>query len=70
MSVVEELTRQAVHKRDHDHPRAASHCDCAVETVSLGHMCFVVCHDCRFDSPLMPLGAARDIALRHCCPTQ
>lgn len=49
--VLERCTRQAAHRRDHDHGRREGACrPHAVEVVHLGRFAMVVCHDCGQDT--------------------
>lgn len=66
MSLVEQLTRAAVHRRDHQHGDRHP-CGHAVEVISLGAQDFAACHDCGWDSPLLDPASARAAGQGHCC---
>lgn len=70
MTRVEELTRQAVHRRDHTH--SASGCATPMETVSFGSSYFVACHDCGWDTVLVGREHAHTLAQQHAnlCPSR
>lgn len=66
-TLVEALTRQAVHKRDHDHPLDQS-CSDPVECVSFGStLWFAICHDCAEETPLTDHAHVLDYARSHHC---
>lgn len=66
-TIVETLTRDAVHKRDHAHPNG-QHCSDPVECIAFGAtLWFAVCHDCRCETPLLSHDAALHFASDHHC---
>lgn len=64
MDTMERCTRQAAHRRDHDHSHRDGGCrPHAVEVVHLGRAAMVVCHDCGQDTGFgIPLQAERTAA--------
>lgn len=71
MPVVEVLTREAAHKRDHgfhDDSSVDYNCGSCFEIIFLGCSCFCVCHDCGFDTPLVNEQYAEYIKAGHRCP--
>jgi hypothetical protein len=72
MSIIESMTRQAAHRRDHgfhnDPSLDYNNCASCFEIIFLGTSCFCVCHDCGFDTPLVPEQQAEGIKAAHCCP--
>lgn len=62
---VADCTRQAAHRRDHQHTGATEchpHC---VEVVRLGREAVAVCHDCCADSGFLPQRDAEKLAEEH-----
>ena len=68
MTAVEELTRQAAHRRDHVHPEGAVPCALVAEVICLGRGCFVVCHHCGMETGLLGPREAQAVADGHACP--
>jgi len=64
-ALVEACTAEAVHRRDHHHPVAASCHPHVVEVVHLGQRAVVVCHDCESDSGFIPEREADAVAAAH-----
>jgi len=62
---VADCTRQAAHRRDHQHAGTLECHPHAVEVVHLGQQGVTVCHDCAADSGFLPLRAAERLAEEH-----
>jgi hypothetical protein len=70
VSIIESLTREAAHRRDHGLHVDDSVSDCSncFEIIFIGCSCFCVCHDCGFDTPMVSESFAYEVKSSHCCP--
>jgi hypothetical protein len=58
-------TIMAAHRRDHEHAVGNGCHPHAVEVVHLGDRAFMICHDCRHNSGLLPHRQAGQLANEH-----